>query len=422
LLGARDYTLRLLPLLASLAAIPFMVSVSRKYGKGLAVYISLGLFAISTQVIYYSSEVKQYSSDVLIALVLLFLFPKCLEENKKNGALILLGAAGFLAIWISQPSLFIFMGIFITLGVVFAIRRDSNHLLWLIGIGGFFGISFMADYLISLRYLAANNDLLNYWNGSFAPLPSWNNITWYTNALIGFVKDPAKLPVTVITGGLIIFGIFSFAIRNWKLLLVLIIPFLLVLFASAFRKYPFSGRLLLFLVPLFLLLLAEGIERIWIILMRVNAPTAWITFSVLAVYIFYIPTITAYKNVLNPPMGEDIKPVLSCILNSDISDELIYVYYGAGPAFEFYASQFGIDQNQYLVGVSARDDPAKYLLDIDSLRGNRPVWFVFSHNCNWCTVDEQAFILDYLDSIGLKKIKCSSEGSSAYLYDMPMVP
>jgi hypothetical protein len=420
--GVWDYTLRLLPLLAGLASIPLMVSVSRKFGKGLAVFISLGLFAISTQLIYYSSEVKQYSSDILIALVLLYLFPKCLEENKETRALMMMGIAGVLAIWFSQPALFVFMSIFITLGLVFIIRKDSHHFLWLIGIGGFWGISIMADYLISLRYLAANNILLQFWSGSFAPLPPWSSIDWYMNALTGFLKDPLNLPATAITVGLLIIGILSFAFRKWQYMLVLILPFLLTLIASALKKYPFSERLLLFLVPLFLLLLAEGIERVRVVLMRVNLPTAWIASAFLVVYFFNIPLITAYKNVHNPPMKEDIKPVMSCIRSNVLSSDFIYVFHRAGPTFEFYASQFGFAKNQYLIGPDAGNDPVEYLQDINNLKGHPRIWFVFSQKCHKCTLSEQAFILEYLNKIGLKISTCSSQGSSAYLYDMPVIP
>ena len=40
-------------------------------------------------------------------------------------------------------------------------------------------------------------------------------------------------------------------------------------------------------------------------------------------------------------MGEDIKPVMSYISNNYLTSDLIYVYYGAGPAFKFYAPQYG---------------------------------------------------------------------------------
>ena len=161
-------------------------------------------------------------------------------ENGKLRALVVFGIAGSLAFWVSQPTFFVFISCFLTLCLVFSKRRDQYHLLWLIGIGGLWGINFLVDYLISLRYLATNSGLLNYWNGSFAPLPPWSNFSWYFNALSGFLNDPVRLPFTIITVGLIILGIFSFAFRKRPLMLVLTAPFLLTLIASALREIPFQ--------------------------------------------------------------------------------------------------------------------------------------------------------------------------------------
>jgi len=421
--GISDLTLRLIPLFAGLAAIPFMYYVSKLYLKGLASFISLGLFALSTQLIYYSSELKQYSSDVLMALLLLLIFPKCLEEREKHHGLIAFGIVVSLAMWISQPTLFVSLGIYFTLGLVYAKRKEKTHLIWLIGIGGLWGINLIVNYLISLRYLATNNSLINYWNGSFAPLPPWSNFNWYYDALFGILRNPAILPATAITIGLLILGIVSFALRKWQLMIVLTAPFLLTLGASALRKYPFSGRLLLFFIPLFLLLLAEGVERVRVVLITVNKPLALIVTGSLVIYFFYNPIIIASRNILNPPMGEDIKPVMTYVSKNFLSGDLIYVYHSAEPAFEFYAPQFDFVKRSHIVGISSRQDPSKYLQDIDNLRGNQRVWFIFSHNCPSCGVlDEQVFILDYLNKVGTKRGEFYSDGASVYLYNMTDIP
>ena len=422
LLGISDYTLRLIPLLAGIASIPLMYSVSRQYGRGLALYISLGLFALSTRLIYYSSEMKQYSSDVLITLLLLLMVPKCLEDKANPHALVALGIAGSLAIWISHPTLFVLAGVFLTLGLAFVKRRDSYHLLWLIGIGGVCGTNLILSYIISLRYLAANSGLLNYWSGSFAPLPPWSNFSWYYKAVVRMLSNPAGLPISAITVGLLILGIFSYSFRRWQLMLVLIAPFLLTLIASALGKYPFSGRLLLFLIPLLLLVLAEGVERVRMILLKVNRPISLLVSAFLVVYLLHNPIIVAYKNLQSPPMKEHIKPVMSHISKSHLNTDLIYIYYGARCAFEFYAPQYGFARNDYIAGLSARNDPAKYLQDIDNLKGNQRVWFVFSHNCSWCSVNEQIFILEHLNEIGLKRSEFISDGASVYLYDLAQLP
>jgi hypothetical protein len=113
---------------------------------------------------------------------------------------------------------------------------------------------------------------------------------------------------------------------------------------------------------------------------------------------------------------------MSHISDSHLSTDLIYIYYGARPAFEFYAPLYGFTRNDYIVGLSARNDPAKYLQDIDYLKGNQRVWFVFSHNCSWCGVNEQIFIVEHLNEIGLKRSEFNSDGASVYLYDLTQLP
>ena len=210
ILGNSDYILRLFPLLSGLASIPLMYSISKQYGRGLAPYISLGLFAFSASLIYYSSELKQYSSDVLVTLLLLFIVPKSLQEKVSSNVFIALGFTGVLAIWFSHPALFILTGIILTLGLAFTKQRNSYKLWWLVGIIGVWGINLILLYFISLQHLVANNVLLNYWSSGFAPLPPWSHLNWYYNSLGGMLNNPARLPFNVIIVGLLILGIFSY--------------------------------------------------------------------------------------------------------------------------------------------------------------------------------------------------------------------
>jgi len=422
LLGSRDYIFRLIPLWAGLVSIPLMYSVSRRYVRGIAPFVSLGLFVLSPKLTYYSSELKPYSSDVLATLLLLLIASKCFENEANLRTLITLGIVGVLVVWFSYPALFIFAGIFLILGLVFAKRRDLYRLWWLIGIGGVWGANWLLIYLISLRYLASNEVLASYWSDSFAPLPPWSDFGWYYNASIVILNNPTGLPVSLITVGLLILGIFSHAFRQWPLMLVLITPFLLTLMASALGKYPFSGRLLLFAVPLLLLLLAEGVERIRVMLLRMNKPIASLVALSLMVYFLYTPAIGAYRGLKSPQMSEHIKPVMAYLSQSRLRTDLIYVYYGAKPAFEFYAPLYGFDRHDYMVGVYARNDPDRYLQDINNLRGHQRVWVVFSHICHWCGVNEEDFFLTHLSKIGVKKDEFISDGASVYLYDLAQLP
>jgi hypothetical protein len=374
LLGNKDYILRLIPLLAGCASVPLMYVVSRQYNRGLAPLVSLGLFALSPNLIYYSSELKQYSTDVFAALVLLLVAHKSLEDDARPRTLVALAIAGSLAMWISHPVLFVMAAIIITSVLAFAIQR-LHRLRWLIGAAGAWGITLTLLYSISLRHLASNGVLVNYWSGSFAPLPVWRHFSWYRTALTGMLHDPAGLPENAISVGLLVLGVFSLGLRRWRSMLVLTVPFLLTLIASALGRYPFSGRLLLFLVPLLLLLLVEGMDRVRTILLRVNRQAAFPVFVTLAACFLYPPAIVALRNVQSPPMREHIKPVMAYLASRKLSTDVVYIYYSASPAFRFYVPLYGFDTTDFVQGISAREEPARYLRDVDQFKGSQRVWF-----------------------------------------------
>ncbi len=64
---------RLIPLVCGIASMFLMRSVARRYLTPRAVPIAVGLFALDDWLLYYSAEIKQYSSDVALTLVALLL-------------------------------------------------------------------------------------------------------------------------------------------------------------------------------------------------------------------------------------------------------------------------------------------------------------------------------------------------------------
>ena len=73
LFGPGEYALRLFPLLCSFASLVLFYQLAKKCLERNAIAVAIGLFAILLPLTYYSSEAKQYSSDVAVALCLLLL-------------------------------------------------------------------------------------------------------------------------------------------------------------------------------------------------------------------------------------------------------------------------------------------------------------------------------------------------------------
>jgi hypothetical protein len=418
LFGNQDYILRLFPLATGMVSMFLIYKMANNYFKGTGVLVVSGLYAVSERLIYYASEVKQYSCDAMITLFLLLLGNRCLVPNANLRLFIAFGFASALSMWISHPAVFIITAVSISLTFDRFLRRDWQRLLWLWGILFMLIINFAVLYFVSLRSLAADTYMLNYWRKGFMPMPPWSNIAWFPKAFISMLEDPARLSIVPLSGAALFFGSLSFFVRKWQFALFLIMPFPIVLLVSGFEKYPFSERLLLFILPIVFFLIVEGIERFRLILTRINFWIAVGAWAILAVVLLYYPTKIALKNLEYPILGEHIKPVMSYVSERKVNGDLIYIYYAAKPAFAYYASLYGFGENDYFIGIRGREDPGKYIQDIDKVRGYNRVWFLFSHNCTWCLVNEELFYLNHLDKTGKRLDEFKSTGASVYLYKL----
>jgi hypothetical protein len=231
-------------------------------------------------------------------------------------------------------------------------------------------------------------------------------------------KNPVGLSATSIGAITFLAGCLSLLFRRWQLGLALITSFLAALMASGLKKYPFSGRMLLFSVPAVSLLVGEGIERFRLLIGQYSSPKALGVWLVLSVLIFYRPIGEAYDVLQHPRMREHIKPVMSYVSQHKLDTDSVYVYSGAHPAFAYYAPQYGFEDADYSIGVLSREEPHRYLEDIERLMGNKRVWFIFSHNCPWCPVNEKEYYLEHLDDVGTQLDVFESSEASVYLYDL----
>jgi hypothetical protein len=421
-LGNRDYILRLFPLAAGIVAMLLIYRVANSYIEDASMLVALGLFAVSSPLIYYASEVKQYSSDALITLLLLLVAFKWSEAQANSKYFIALVLVGALSLWISHPALFVVAGIAFSLALDRLLKRDWPRLAWL---GAAFLVwlaNFAVLYFVSLRYLAANTSLADYWHDGFMPMPPWQNVIWFPKAFTTMLVGPSGVSVGRI--GSIVFllvfsiGCFSFFFRNWQKALILVMPFVFALLASGLHKYPFSDRLLLFILPLAFLLIAEGVRRVYLVSRKMGPRVAFGIGSALAIVLLYDSTSFALRNLWHPYMGEDIKPVISYVTRHRLSTDAIYVYYSAGSGFKYYAPQYGLGTSDYIVGISSPEEPAKYIQDLDKLGSRGRVWFLFSHNCYWCLVNEEAYFLSHLDKMGARVDEFRAPGASVYAYNL----
>jgi len=421
-LGNQDYILRLVPLFAGIIAVYLFHHIARVHITG-GMFASL-LFAISLPLINYSSELKQYCSDVMIGLLLIFLWSRCLKENVQARDFLLLGIGGMIAIWISHPSVFILAGIGLAIFVATITRNRPVPVAWLLGLATMWIVSFGLEYFVSLRHLVDNEFLRNYWRKAFMPLPP--DLPWIKDTYFSMLSTTLNrtdnslallLPVLSLIGG------FSLLYRERRIGITLIAPFLTALIASALGEYPLKGRSMLFLVPFVLLLTADGLGRVYAITSKWNAGIARVIYALLALVIF-LPTVSVTSpHFLEPSYGSNIKPVMEYVAKNGLQNENIYVFHSADSAFSYYAPFYGLDSRTIMIGKSANtkgDELYRFFHDVETLKGRERIWFVFYGvtDCGGCEGDIQSFYVNYLNERGTMRNSVNTNGASAYLYDL----
>jgi len=414
ILGNKDYVLRLLPFLAGCAALLLMYLIVQRFPRP-AGWIALGLFAVCRDPVYYASEAKQYALDVAVGLFLLWLFLRLPDQALRWRQALLLGACGALALWFSHPAAFVLAGLGTTL-LVKQIRGPKwGGIKPLLLVGTLWVASFAALYLLSLRHLTGNQFLLDYWADGFMPLPPWTNPNWFINISRGLFRNPGGLATPLLFNlPLLAVGLVALWRRNWSNGAILSLPFVFTLFASGFHVYPFAGRMVLFLTPLLYILLGEGIQAI-----RGLFKPGWLSLGIglaLAGFLFYAPIGGAADNLLHPKQREDLKPTLAYLYSARKADDLIYLYYNAAPAFEYYAPSYGFQPQDYLIGQDHHDQPSLYQAELQALTGRKRVWFLFSHVYERGDFNERDYLLARLDQIGSLTREFRVPGTSVYLY------
>jgi hypothetical protein len=231
---------------------------------------------------------------------------------------------------------------------------------------------------------------------------------------LAFFADPVGLSLSGLGALTFLLGCFvAWQKYSWDSL-ILTSPLLFALVASALKLYSFWGRLALFTVPAALILIAEGAMY----LMEQTKHTSSALRYTLVALLFVPPLMSARINLARPPGREEIRDALTYVAERWKEGDLLYVYYGARPAFLFYVDRYGFQERDYVLGISSRTDARKYLLDLRRLRGTERAWVLFTHVCTWMGIDEEQYFLDNLDRVGRRLDEYQAPGATLYLYSL----
>lgn len=188
-MGVSDWSLRLVPLLSGFATLwdAWRVSILA-WRHAIARFLFVGLVVFSPILIYYASEFKQYSSDVLFTLLEVW---ACMtfRPDELLAGLLRLAWIGVLGVWFAHPSVFMLAAVGLILGVECLAGRRWRAFTGLMVVGCFWLLSFGLHYLMSVKAMAANPALVSFWTDAYAPKPPFraSDLRWFWENGLGLV-------------------------------------------------------------------------------------------------------------------------------------------------------------------------------------------------------------------------------------------
>jgi len=429
LLGNTDYALRLFPLLCALMALVLFWRIAERTMLGLGVPFAVALFALNPVFILYGSTVKQYSSDTTAALLLILMALDLWKYGASRWRCLLIGAVGAAVVQFSQAAVLVLIGLGAAL-VLLALAQWDRESLRLLSVTIFLWVTSAATaVVVGLRTMtpATFAYLQFYWQDGFMPPLSryaGQNVFWLWDTAYSMfdlrIFDSVWHAWPAVYVGLTVLGTCSLWHRRHDLALIVLGPVVVTLAAAVVHQYPFRGRLVLFLVPSFLVVAAEGAEwarRVW--------PTRLASVGNVSMALLAFPPMYDFVTHLPVYRIEETKPMLTYVQARRFPGDVMYVYYGAWQAVKFYGAQYGLREREYVLGGCHQGDTRAYLRELDQFRGQR-VWVLFSHVLGM--LQERSAILSYLDRIGVQMDSTAillhrwdiqaTPNVYAYLYDL----
>jgi hypothetical protein len=262
LLGDSTYALRLLPFLASCAALLLLVPVARSLLRPAAVPWAVLLFAFNDHLLWHATEAKPYSLDVLVATALLALWCRTRGWSLER-QLLMYATLAPVAVFLSYPGCFLLGGLLLTLLPVLQRARTRSGA-WL-AYGALVlsvGTAFLLLYLGPAR-AQRNAGMESCWLHAFPP---WGGAWWAVPVWV--VKSTLDAlcyccaPAGSALAPILLMGAVGLWRRDERAALVLLLaPAGLALVAAFLGGYPYAGaRVLVYLTPAVVLLVAAGVR------------------------------------------------------------------------------------------------------------------------------------------------------------------
>ncbi|MEM9161496.1 MAG: glycosyltransferase family 39 protein [Cyanobacteria bacterium P01_F01_bin.4] len=423
--GDNEYALRLFPLIAGLASVVLFYQLAKRLTTGWTTPIAIALFSSLENIAYFSSELKPYGLDATLAILVCLILSRLDHCRLTVATVLLVSLTGALGIWLSFPSIFVLASLelfnLIKLKVwTLPASQKRQMLAGRLPIYATWLISFAVLYGLIVRQALDNDSLVDSWAVRYPESPL--DILWLLDSLgrffykpLGFVGVTDAIAMVAFVSGCV----FLYR-RSRPTLGLLNAPLLLTLVAAYLHQYPFRDRLLLFLAPFALLIVAEGIAG-WLRCRRFY----WKGLGVMMLgALVAFPLSTSVGHLLMPSRlhFDHVRPVVQCMRTQWQPGDQLYLFPEAQRQFDYYGPKYGFSLADYTVlpvpHSLARRLPDEVRSQYQQalppfLTGQPRVWLLLAYR----RPKAEATTLETIDQMAPLLERCRQPGAVASLYD-----
>ena len=360
-----EYMLRLFPLLSGLVSIWLFYLLTEKFFRTkFAIILSNILFAINTQLIYFSHEFKQYSTDVAICIGAVLYFSNLNLEKFSRKQIIYNSILFVLLPFLSLPSVFI-LGAWGLIQILNKVKIKSLISIFLPSV-----ILNFIYYVFTL--LPARKLMLYYlefmWDDGFIKPNLYSIYAVIKNNLL-FCFQPCNIyhiPALYIAIGFIIS--IKRRCETDKLILYTI---LMVILASVLSIYPIKNRVSLYLLPFIIIYIILPIDYF------AQKLSKFIFTIILCIFLFGY----SHYNLENT-YYEDANQMMQILKNNyKIGD---YIFYNdvSDSQYIIYSHLYDFKVPDNRLGVFQLTDYGEdwYYSILNTLPKNNKYWFFYSYD------------------------------------------
>jgi 4-amino-4-deoxy-L-arabinose transferase-like glycosyltransferase len=292
LFGYSEQAMRLSALLCGIAAIFVFWRVLRRILPENSLWLPLGLFCFAPIIIKYSAEVKQYVPDAFVAICLvgLAISTDIFAQSRKRFLTTWL-LAGSIAIWSSQPSVFILASVGFYYFFQMVVKKEWRLISLLAIIATVWLAQFAVYFELILKSQINSDYLQNYHREYFlfaTPANAeewkhnWMRILEILNNTVGYNTYSWHAAIV-----LILIGAVRLLRKSLAKFALFTFPVLLTLLAAALNQFSLIERVIVFILPFTMLLVGLGFTQLVSISWKwVQAPILLFGFFILKEYNF----------------------------------------------------------------------------------------------------------------------------------------